>query len=47
MYSPKIKKELIPKIYTLAKEKGIKMTTLVNGILENVYTLLFITSEAE
>jgi len=34
MYSPKIKEELIPKIYQLAKERGVKMTTLVNDILE-------------
>ena len=33
MYSPKIKEELIHKIYLLAKSKGIRMTTLVNEIL--------------
>jgi hypothetical protein len=33
MYSPKIKEELIPKIYRLAKVRGIRMTTLVNEIL--------------
>ena len=33
MYSPKIKEELIPKIYEIAKAKGVRMTTLVNKIL--------------
>lgn len=33
MYSPKIKEELIPKIYKIAKIRGIRMTTLVNEIL--------------
>jgi hypothetical protein len=36
MYSPKIREDLIPKIYHAARAKGIKMTTLVNGILERV-----------
>lgn len=34
MYSPKINEELIPKIYEMAKKKGVKMTKLVNDILE-------------
>lgn len=34
MYSPKIKEELIPKIYRMAGVKGVYMTTLVNDILE-------------
>ena len=34
MYSPKIREELIPKIYRVAKAKRTKMTTLVNEILE-------------
>ena len=34
MYSPKIKEELIPKIYEMAKKKGVKMTKLVNDVLE-------------
>jgi len=34
MYSPKIKEELIPKIYQIAKAKGLRMTTLVNEILQ-------------
>lgn len=36
MYSPKIKEELIPKIYQTAKARGIRMTTLVNEILRKV-----------
>lgn len=35
MYSPKIKDELIPKIYQVAKAKGVSMTALVNEILKN------------
>lgn len=34
MYSPKISEELIPKLYRLAKCKGVKMTALVNEIIE-------------
>jgi len=34
MYSPKIKESLIPRIYRLAKERGVKMTVWVNGVLE-------------
>ncbi len=33
MYSPKIKPELIPRIYRIAKTRGVRMTTLVDGIL--------------
>jgi len=36
MYSPKIREDLIPKIYQMAKARGIKMTSLVNEILEKV-----------
>jgi hypothetical protein len=36
MYSPKIREDLIPKIYQVAKVKKVKMTTLVNQILEKV-----------
>ncbi len=36
MYSPKIREDLIPKIYQVAKAKKVKMTTLVNQILEKV-----------
>ena len=34
MYSPKIRDELIPKIYVMAKARGIRMTTLVSEIIE-------------
>ena len=34
MYSPKIKEELIPRIYRLAKKKNMKMTVWVNRVLE-------------
>ena len=34
MYSPKIREDLIPQVYRLAKAVGVKMTTLVNQILE-------------
>ncbi len=34
MYSPKIKEDLIPRIYHMAKAKGVRMTKLVNEILE-------------
>ncbi len=33
MYSPKIKEDLIPRIYRIAKKKGIPMTTLVDEVL--------------
>ncbi len=33
MYSPRIKPELIPRIYKIAKTRGIHMTTLVNDVL--------------
>ena len=33
MYSPKIKEELIPILYRIAKKKGIPMTNLVEQIL--------------
>ena len=33
MYSPKIKPELIPRIYEIAKARGTHMTTLVNEVL--------------
>ncbi len=36
MYSPKIKEELIPILYQMAKAKKTRMTTLVNGILKKV-----------
>jgi hypothetical protein len=33
MYSPKIREDLIPLIYQVAKSAGLHMTTWVNGIL--------------
>lgn len=35
MYSPKIKNDLIPRIYRVAKARRVRMTTLVNEILED------------
>ncbi len=35
MYSPKIKPELVPRIYEIAKARGVYMTTLVNDVLKN------------
>lgn len=34
MYSPRIRDELIPKLYLIARARGMRMTTLVNGIIE-------------
>ncbi len=34
MYSPKIREDLIPRIFRKARAQGIHMTALVNGILE-------------
>jgi hypothetical protein len=36
MYSPKIREDLIPKIYKMAKARKVKMTTFVNQVLEKV-----------
>ncbi len=33
MYSPKIKPELVPRIYEIAKARGTHMTTLVIEVL--------------
>lgn len=35
MYSPKIKEDLIPKIYQKAKSQGIPMTSLVDEIIRD------------
>ena len=35
MYSPKISEELIGRLYVIAKQKRIPMTTLVNEIISN------------
>jgi hypothetical protein len=34
MYSPKIREDLIPRIYRTAKGAGLAMTTWVNQVLE-------------
>lgn len=34
MYSPKISNDLIPRVYRIAKAKGVPMTRLVNQILK-------------
>jgi hypothetical protein len=34
MYSPKIREDLIPRIYRAAKEAGVAMTTWINQVLE-------------
>jgi hypothetical protein len=33
VYSPRIKDELIPNLYRIAKSKGIPMTELVNSLI--------------
>ncbi len=35
MYSPKIKEDLVPKLYKKAKDLGITMTKLVDGIIRD------------
>jgi len=35
MYSPKIRAELIPRIYRAAKKAGVAMTTWTNKLIEN------------
>ena len=34
MYSPKIREDLIPKVYQAAKKTGLAMTTWVNQAIE-------------
>ena len=34
MYSPKIREDLIPRIYRVAKATGVAMTTWVNDVIE-------------
>lgn len=34
MYSPKIREDLIPRIYRAAKATGVAMTTWVNNVIE-------------
>lgn len=35
MYSPRIKDDLIPKLYRVARKEGLPMTELVDQILRN------------
>ena len=35
MYSPKIAVDLIPSLYRLAKDRKVRMTKLVDGIIRN------------
>ena len=35
MYSPKIAEDLIPTLYRLAKDRKVRMTKLVDGIIRN------------
>ena len=34
MYSPKIRDDLVPRIYREAKKSGVKMTVWVNAVIE-------------
>jgi len=34
MYSPKIREDLVPRIYREAKKSGVKMTVWVNAVIE-------------
>ena len=34
MYSPKIREDLVPRIYQQAKKSGVKMTVWVNAVIE-------------
>jgi len=36
MYSPKIREDLVPRIYRAAKKSGVKMTVWVNAAVELV-----------
>lgn len=44
MYSPRISEELIPKIYKVAKAKGVPMTKVVDEILDDALTKIEIES---
>jgi hypothetical protein len=44
MYSPKIREDLVPRIYREAKKSGVKMTVWVNAAIELVLNK---TDEAE
>ena len=47
MYSPKIRDDLIPVIYRLARAKGVRMTALVNQILVNAVNELTVIQGKE
>jgi hypothetical protein len=34
MYSPKIREDLVPRVYREAKKSGVKMTVWVNAVIE-------------
>ena len=34
MYSPKIREDLLPRVYREAKKAGVKMTVWVNAVIE-------------
>ena len=36
MYSPKIREDLIPYLYRLARHNGVPMTKLVNGFIDQL-----------
>jgi len=44
LYSPRISEELIPKIYKVAKAKGVPMTKVVDEILDDALTKIEIES---
>lgn len=40
MYSPKIREELVPRIYQEAKKSGVKMTVWVNAVIELMFRII-------
>ena len=38
MYSPKIRPDLIPRVYAEARRRGLAMTTWVNEVIERALT---------
>ena len=47
MYTPKIKEDLIRKLYQQAKAKGIPMTKLVNQIIRDALKMGVVKSETQ
>jgi hypothetical protein len=47
MYSPKIREELIPKLWHLAKTRRVPMTKLVNGFIEEALIGQYIPETVE